>query len=215
MSEDKKKIIEVTIIKVKPKYMSEFISGIAAGKALYEKHGAKVLGVFNTEAGPGPEIVFISQWSGIDARLAAYDAIKKDPAYAAQKDRAKFIYNKETRLCYARSSVPMRPFTAGEKVMLKRFTHIGFPYLCEAKFASVVKYAMDQTGSHGPLCLLHPVTFDHGGMLAIFELKNNQVDAAMTRYYNFISDPKHWPKLSEAHHKYHEESGRILAPIKL
>jgi len=43
MSADKKKCIEVTIIKVKPKYMSQFIAGIPAGKALYEKHGAKVL----------------------------------------------------------------------------------------------------------------------------------------------------------------------------
>jgi len=210
---EKKKIIEVTIIKVKPKYMSQFVAGIGAGKALYEKHGAKVLGVFNTEAGPGPEVVFISQWHSLDARVAAYDAIKKDPEYAAQKDRAKFIYNKESRLCYARSAIPMRPFTPGERVMLKRFTHIGFPYQSENKFAELIKYSMEKTGSHGPLCLLHPVTCDHGGMLAIFELKGNKVDDAMDRYYKFISDPKHWPKLSEAHQKYHEESGRILAPL--
>jgi len=213
MSEDKKKIIEVTIIKVKPKYMSQFISGIAAGKALYEKHGSKVLGVYNTEAGPGPEVVFISQWASVDARCQAYDKIKQDPEYQAQKERAKFIYSKESRLCYARSAIPMRSFTPGERVMMKRFTHIGFPYLSEAKFAELVKYGMEKTGSHGPLCLLHPITCDHGGMLAFFELKGNQVDASMDRYYKFISDPKNWPKLSSAHHHYHEESGRLLAPI--
>jgi len=211
-----KKVIDVTVVKVKPKYMTQYKQGIPSGAALWQKHGAKIVGIYLTEAGPGGEVIYISEWPTIDGRLNAYEKIKSDPEYQAMAERAKFIYSKETYLCYARSGCPMKPFNPNERVVMKKFNLHGSPYLCENKFMEMVCYRKDKdpNASAGPLCVLHPVTASQFGMIVFFAQPGNSIDAGLDKWYKFVSDAKNWPKLAEAYTKYTEKSCRILAPFK-
>jgi hypothetical protein len=210
-----KRVIEVTVVKVKPKFWQEYKKGVPSGAAVWQKHGAKILGIFLTEAGPSNEIIFVSEWPNIDTRLNVVSKIHQDPDWKPMAERAGFIYGRETYLCYARSKVPIQPFPKDQRVMLKKYNLHGNSYFCENKFIDLVEHIKKEDSNfHGPLALLHPVSASNFGMLVFWAQPNGSVDAGQEKWYKYLSDPKHWPKLCDAYTKYSEKSSRILAPFK-
>jgi hypothetical protein len=210
-----KRVIEVTVVKVKPKFWQEYKKGVATGAAIWQKHGAKILGIYLTEAGPSNEIIFVAEWPSIDARLNVVAKIHQDADWKPMADRAHFIYGKETYLCYARSKVPMQPFPADQRIMMKKYNLHGNSYFCENKFIELAMARKEHDPNfQGPLAVLHPVSASTFGMLVFFAQPGGSIDAGQERWYKFVSDPKNWPKLCDAYTKYSEKSSRILAPFK-
>jgi len=215
MSAKPRVVIDVTVVKVKPKYWQEYKQGVPTGAALWQKHGAKVLGIFLTEAGPSNEVIYVTEWPNIDTRLNVLAKIHTDGDYAKMRERQRFIYGKETYICFARSKCPMKPFPPNERVMMKKYNLHGNSYLAENKFLDMVCYRSEKDNtSKGPLAVLHPVSASNFGMLVFFAQPNGSIDAGQDHWYKFISDAKNWPKITEAYTKYSEKSARILKPFK-
>lgn len=50
---------------------------------LFDRHGFRQVGYFQTVIGDGPELVYLLAWDSLDERQAAWHAFESDPEWAA------------------------------------------------------------------------------------------------------------------------------------
>lgn len=59
---DTNTMYDLTMMRVKPKYMIQMMHMLPMGQKLFEKHGAKQMGVWLTETGDLCKIVRLMEW---------------------------------------------------------------------------------------------------------------------------------------------------------
>jgi len=209
-------VFVLDILHIKPKFMLPMMQYIQDGKALIEKHGAKIHALWIPEAGAAHSIVALLEYSGMDARSKAMGEMYSDPEWLAhRKIISRFINCHDNYVCKANPFSPKREINPKGKYMIQTFHAKSMPVFAAWKLVQInemleKKYGADM--AHAAL-LLHPIASLENSMILIREVPDNQLDRTFNNWGKAMFDMHNWLDMADAHGHYERTRNILVMPI--
>jgi hypothetical protein len=190
---------------------------LPTGQKLYEKHGAKQLGVWVTETGVMNKIVRLVEWPSLTKRMECLTNRWTDPEEMAYFEKCRHYYTQvNTFICREDSHVPMGKFCPTRPVLIKRFTPRKSDPMTTMKIRSMINDKVKVMGEDYEItAFLHPIFYSDRCLFTLWQMKEGyNLDRLMKNYVGYMRNPENFNRLEECNDAFVKCRCVIMMPIQ-
>jgi hypothetical protein len=210
-------VYEFVIIHCRPEHILQFYTKVQERKKMYEKYGAKTLGLWLAEAGSVGTFYVLREWPSMMTRVQAREKMWNDQEWQRlYKETSMMITYIQSFLCKTPPNMPIKPMkTTGTHVMLHKLKPKKFSVFAAQKYRDIMTdiNKMISTDLMTPVATLVPLVYDEFCMLTIWEVSDSNLDTTYQRMVECRRDPTNWEKISEFQETYLDEMNVLALPV--
>jgi hypothetical protein len=209
-------IYELAVIHVRPGHLLDFLNIMQKGKDLFEKHGAKTLGVWLSEAGMTGSIVTLKEFPSISARMKARCAMLQEPESQAYfKASGPFIAFARSFICKKPPTCEFKALNPKAPVVIHKIVPKKFKFFAGNHHRSVIEHLSKKVSADifHHVVSLFPIMYDEFCFFSIFQIGENKVDEAYGAWVSAMRDTKNWAGMSITEDVYTTKLNIMCNPI--
>jgi len=207
-------VYEFVILHIRPGHVGDFLMGFEKGKAIMEKYGQKMLGMWVGEAGTVGTIYILKEWASIGAKLKFKDSLLADnDARAYFKGSGEHVLHSCAYMCKTHDVKPINP---KHPVVIHKLVPKSFTHFAAARHKHVVEMvsAKMPAGLAHHVTLLFPIMYEEFALISIFEIEGeNKVDEAYNAILARMKDPVNWAAMATSQEIYCDHFNILCRPI--
>jgi hypothetical protein len=217
MAENSTTVFALSLITAKPDHLMALLNMLPTGQRIFEKHGAKQLGVWLTETGEMSKIVRLVEWPSMDKRMACMSRRFTDSEMSTYFDKvAKMYTHLETFICREDRCVPMGHFSPTTPIWIKRFTPNRSEPLATQKIREMAHVVGELFAEDCSLtALLHPIYYSDRCLFTMWQMKDgHKWDRVNHNAYTHVRNPDHFQQLEECRDAFTMCRSVICTPVQ-
>jgi len=209
-------IYELAVIHVRPGHLLDFLNLMGKGKELFEKHGAKTLGVWLGEAGVTGSVVTLKEFPSISARMKMRCAMLQEPESQAYfKAAGPFISMARSFICKKPPTCEFKAINPKAPVVIHKIIPKKFKYFAGHHHRTVIENMSKKVSADiiHHVVSLFPIMYDEFCFFSIFQIGEGKVDEAYASWVTAMRDTKNWASMSITQNVYTDQLNILCNPI--